>query len=416
LAAVGLLVFLGAAVALAAAPRGDVILGGSQSSVDYHAEAAPAKPADGGATIIGGNIQIASDRGARGGLAGDCDPDPRFGDHPRPDDQGCSWDEPVGAGEDFISFGRHIGVQDLAPDESGDTASSGVSGNTTGDTDSSPDGAFTPQDTPTRESFNGRGGLDKDGNLFIEDRPVLDDEDQNFRIRATDIFNYLAPQGNANNRWRRLCGAGVVSTFKNNDSNHGPFADGDVVPFVVQIWDADWKDPSDLDGGNQDYFIVDVFPKDTKFDVRSCRAAIPNEPPPPPPVAPPPPPPGPIVTPVAAPTPAPASAVKGVRVVRGTARIAAAKTCPVRPFNLRVQGRRIRSVTFFVDGKRLGTVTRGVSGRYTARLDPRRLKAGVHRVRARVRFVAGAGRARNLSMSFRVCARPAAQVQPKFTG
>jgi len=418
LAAVGILVLLGAAVAMALSPRGDVILGGSENDVAYHAEAAPAKPADSGATIIGGNIQIKSDRGARGGLAGDCDPDPRFGDHPRPDDEGCSWDEPVGAGQDFISFGRHIGLQDAVPDGSGDTGSSGVSGNTTGDTDSSPNGAFTPIDTATRESFNGRGGLDSNGNLFIEDRPVLDDEDQNFRIRATDIFNYLAPQGNADNRWRRLCGAGVVSTFDNNDVNHGPFADGDVVPFVVQIWDADWKDPSDLDGGNQDYFIIDVFPANTKFDVKTCRAVQPpNNPPPnnpPPPNTPSPK--APVVTPVVAPNPAPTGAVQGVRIVRGTARIAAAKTCPITPFNLRVQGRRIRSVTFFVDGKRLATVTRGVAGRYTARVDPRRLKVGVHRVRARVRFLAGSGSARNLNMSFRVCARPAAQVQPNFTG
>ena len=160
MAAIGILVLLGAAVAMAVAPRGDVILGGSEDAVDYHAEAAPARPALDGASIIGGNIQITSDRGAREGLAGDCDPDPRFGNHPRPDDEGCAWDEPVGAGQDFISFGRHIGQQNQAPDGSGDTGSSGVSGNTTGDTDSSPDGAFTPQDTATRESFNGRGGLD----------------------------------------------------------------------------------------------------------------------------------------------------------------------------------------------------------------------------------------------------------------
>ena len=418
LTAAGMLVLLGAAVAVGIAPRGDVILGGSEDAVAYHAEAAPAKPADGDASIIGGNIQIKSDRGERGGLAGACDPDPRPDPHARPDDDGCSWDEPVGAGQDFISFGRHIGQQD-EPDGSGDTG--GGSGNTTGDTDSSPNGAFTPQDTATRESFNGRGGLDQNGNLFIENRPVLDDEDQNFRITATDIFNYLAPQGNADNRWRRLCGAGVVSTFKNNDINHGPFNDGDVVPFVVQVWDADWKDPSDLDGGNQDYFIIDVFPANTKFDVKSCRAVNPpdDNPPDNPPNDPPnnpAPNPNPVVTPVVAPNPVPAGAVQGVRVVRGTARIAAAKTCPIAPFNLRVQGRRIRSVTFFVDGKRLARVTRGVSGRYTARVDPRRLKAGVHRVRARVQFVAGSGSARTLNMSFRVCARPAAQVQPNFTG
>jgi hypothetical protein len=97
LATIGMLLVLGPAAALSDG-RTDVILAGSQDSVDYHAEAAPARPADGGATIIGGNIHIVSDRGVRGGTAGACDPDPRFGTHPRPDDQGCTWDEPVGAG------------------------------------------------------------------------------------------------------------------------------------------------------------------------------------------------------------------------------------------------------------------------------------------------------------------------------
>jgi hypothetical protein len=84
---------------------------------------------------------------------------------------------------------------------------------------------------------------------------------------------------------------------------------------------------------------------------------------------------------------------------------------------LRVQGRQIRSVTYSVDGRRVATVTRADSvGRWTARVDPRRLRTGVHRVRARVQFRTGAGPARTLTMSFRTCARPAAQVQPQFTG
>src|ERR1700750_3344736 len=141
-AAVGMLMLLGPAASFASA--GDVILAGSENSVDYHAEAAPAKPAAGGATIIGGNIQIASDRGARGGLAGDCDPDPRFGDHPRPDDEGCTWDEPVGAGQDFISFGRHIAAQDAQPDTSGNTGSgAGGPGDLSGDTDTSSEWGYT---------------------------------------------------------------------------------------------------------------------------------------------------------------------------------------------------------------------------------------------------------------------------------
>ena len=418
LAGVGMLMLLGPGAAMA--NTGDVILPGSQSQVDYHAEAAPAKPADGGATIIGGNIQITSDRGARGGLAGACDPDPRFGTHPRPDDEGCTWDEPVGAGQDFISFGRHIAAQDAEPDTSGNTGSgAGGPGDLSGDTDTSPDGAYIPVTTPTRENFNGRGGLDQSGALFMESRPVLDDEDLNFRITGTAIFNYLAPQGNADNRWRRLCGEGVVSQFSNNAPVTGPFAVGDTVPFVIQIWDADWKDPSDLDGGNQDYFIIDVFPQGTSFDVHSCRAVVPpdnppdNPPPPAPPVVP-----TPTPVPVKATPPAPAARSRASR--SAAARRASPPSGPARsraPVTLRVRGRQIRRVTFFVDGRRVAGVTRASSaGLYTARVDPRRLRVGVHRVRARVQFRSGAGPARTLNMSFRTCARPTQAVQPHFTG
>jgi hypothetical protein len=420
-ATAGMLMLLGPTAAMADPGRTDVILGGSESAVDYHAEAAPAKPADGGATIIGGNIQIVSDRGARGGLAGACDPDPRFGTHPRPDDEGCTWDEPVGTGEDFIAFGRHIAQQDFTPDGSGDTGSSGVSGDLSGDTDSSPDGAYVPVTTPTRESFNGRGGLDKDGSLFIENRPLLDDEDLNFRITGTSISNYLAPQGNPNNRWRRLCGEGYVSTLSNNGPNLGPFSDGDTVPFVVQIWDADWKDPSDLDGGNQDYFIIDVFPQGTQFDVHSCRAIVPDNPPPPPPPPNNPPAPNPPAPPAPNPAPVaaqPAGAVAGITVRRGTARIAGVSTCSrTVPVPLRVSGRQIRRVTFFVDGRRVATVTRADrAGRFVTTVNPRRLRAGVHRVRARVQFRSGAGPSRTLNMSFRSCTVAVRQVAPQFTG
>jgi hypothetical protein len=74
-------------------------------------------------------------------------------------------------------------------------------------------------------------------------------------------------------------------------------------------------------------------------------------------------------------------------------------------------------VTFSVDGRRVGTVTRAdAQGRRKIRVDPRGLRAGRHRVRAQVQFPSGAGRARTLNMSFRTCARPVRQVAPSFTG
>jgi hypothetical protein len=408
-ATTGLVLGMGTAAAQAQTARSDVILAGSASQVDYHAEAAPARPADGGSTIIGGNIHIKTDRGTRGGDAGACDPDPRFGDHPRPEDSGCTWAEPAGEGEDFIAFGRQI-QNDLA-EESGETPN---------DADTSPNGAFDPVSTDSRERFNGRGGLDDGGALFMDDRPVLDDEDLNFRIRGKKTFAYLAPKGNADNRWRRLCGEGVVEEFGNNTPMAAPFAIGQLRPFVIQVWDADFKDPSDNDGGNQDYFIIDVYPEGTTFDVESCQPVNPpNNPPNNPPVNPPVNPPSitPVVSPAAAPLPRSGVEAVVVRRARGTAQIAGARACPVSAVPLRVRGRLIRRVTFFVDGRRVGQVTRAnAAGQFQVRVDPRRMRAGTHRVRAVVQFRSGAGPSRTLRMSFRVCARPARQVQPSFTG
>ena len=121
-------------------------------------------------------------------------------------------------------------------------------------------------------------------------------------------------------------------------------------------------------------------------------------------------------TPVAA-TPAQAGVLGTRAVARGRARIAGARTCPVSAFNVRVTGRQIRRVTFTVDGRRVATVTRADRlGRWQAKVNPRGLRTGLHRVQARVEFNRGAGSARTLRMSFRTCARPAAQVAPSFTG
>jgi|SRR5215211_1094299 len=431
-ATTGALLAWGAPAAFSQVARTDVILANSKDFVDYHAEAAPARPADGGSTIIGGNIHIKSDRGARGGVAGACDPDPRADPHTRPDDPAggsCAWMTPAGAGEDFIAFGRHI--QNDLPKELGELPN---------DTDTSPNGAFTPVATDTRESFNGRGGLDDAGALFMDEREVIDDEDLNFRIVGTRTFAYQSPQGNADNRWRRLCGEGVVEQLKNNTPISAPFVAGQTRQFVVQIWDADFKDPSNQDGGNQDYFIIDVLRPDVKLDETTCQIKqVPNNPPnnpeqpnnpqqpeapvtpsAPAPVVPAPvaPAPAPVAAPPAAPAPRPQSAVQGEqRVAPGTARIAGARTCPTTAFLARVTGRRIRQVTFTIDGRRLGTVRRADAiGRWKIRVNPRGLRTGTHRVRARVQFVSGAGNARTLTMSFRTCAAPAAQAEPNFTG
>jgi hypothetical protein len=413
--------FLGAAVVttglvLGLAPaaqsqtaRTDVILAGSKNFVDYHAEAAPATPADGGSTIIAGNIHIKTDRAEDDGVAGACDPDPREGTHPRPEDapDRCTYAEPVGEGEDFIAFGRAI-QDNFDPLDAGELLS---------DTDTSPNGAFVPVSTESRERFNGRGGLDEDGLLFMDDREVLDDEDLNLRIVGTRTFAYQAPRGLAENRWRRLCGEGVVGTIDNNAGVSAPFVVGQTRQFVIQIWDADFQNPSDEDGGNQDYFIIDVLKPGTPLDELSCqiRQNVPNKPEDKPVN----PPSSPTSTPTVVTPAAPAAGVGAVVVQRrrGTAQIAAVRACPTTSVPLRVRGRLIRRVTFFVDGRRVGAATRAnAAGQFQVRVDPRRMRAGTHRVRAVVQFRSGAGPSRTLRMSFRVCARPARQVSPNFTG
>ncbi|MBA3328731.1 MAG: hypothetical protein H0T43_10560, partial [Solirubrobacterales bacterium] len=243
-----------AVVALSyAAIRTDPIIAASAPDADYHTEG----------QIIAGNIHVNTDRAPDDGVAlATCDPDPRPEPHARPD---CTWGTPAGIGDDFLNFGRHI------PDG-----------------DSSPNGAFTPESTDTRDNFNGKAGF-KDGGIF--EGHFFDDDDMNFRLTPRTVDAYMAPEGNANNRWRRVCGTGVVEQFNNSGPGgaeahpaKAPFAPGQIRKFIMQVWDADHRDPTDLEGGNQDFFIIDILGVDSQFDTARCLE--PNQPPPPPPTNP----------------------------------------------------------------------------------------------------------------------------------
>jgi hypothetical protein len=104
----------------------------------------------------------------------------------------------------------------------------------------------------------------------------------------------------------------------------------------------------------------------------------------------------------------------------GSARLAAPRGCQKRPFRARVRGSAIDRVTFSLDGRRVKSLSKaGGDGTFSARIDPRRLRSGRHRVSARVEFVTGAGQAaRTLRSTFRRCpARKAARRRsPAFTG
>jgi hypothetical protein len=415
---------IGAGTAGAATP----IVPSSAADVDYHAEG----------QIAGGNIHIETDRAPAGGVAlADCDPDPRPAPHARPD--ACAFTEPAGAGDDLVSFGGHIA-----------------------DADVSPDGAFTPLGTPSREHFDGEAGFDAGGPIFAGDFYV--DDDMRARLAPRTLDAYLAPGGNANNRWRRFCGTGILKELGkagHGDGGHGggsygkaghggggyirsggahahdaPFAAGQVRKFVVEVWDADFRAPSDKDGGNQDYWVIDILKPGSMLDVSKCQSAPPPVDVPPTPVTPVTP--GPAAPPplspdvaaqppsdVAAHAPTATSGSQAPLVLgssaRAEVRVSGASTrgpggCVRRAFNVAVAGTNIRYVDFSLDGRFLRRVTRrDTSGFYRATISLRGLARTTHRVSARVVFQAGSRPlTRTLPVGFRLC--PRAVSRPAFTG
>ena len=100
------------------------------------------------------------------------------------------------------------------------------------------------------------------------------------------------------------------------------------------------------------------------------------------------------------------------QVVSGRAALRGPSGCVKQAFRARVAGRRIESVTFFMDGKRVKRVT---SGNASLRIVPKRIGFGRHRVVALVRFTEASGTpSRRLLLTFRRCARQV--VNPQFTG
>src|SRR3954453_7908084 len=93
------------------------------SDVDYHAE---------GQITLGGNIQIQTDRAPDQGQAlTRCDPDPRPAPHARPN---CQWATPSGTGREEVGLSGQIGRPD---------------------TDTSPNGSFTPDSSDPRGILDG---------------------------------------------------------------------------------------------------------------------------------------------------------------------------------------------------------------------------------------------------------------------
>jgi Domain of unknown function DUF11 len=104
------------------------------------------------------------------------------------------------------------------------------------------------------------------------------------------------------------------------------------------------------------------------------------------------------------------------RVTPGTARLLGPTGCLAKAFNARVRGSKIATVTFVLDGKKVKTLTKpDRKGIFQLRVNPAKMKTGVHRLVVNVTFEANSGtRPRTLRLSFQRCAKKLAP--PRFTG
>src|SRR3954466_4879147 len=104
------------------------------------------------------------------------------------------------------------------------------------------------------------------------------------------------------------------------------------------------------------------------------------------------------------------------RIVPGSARLLAPTGCVAKAFNARVSGQNVARVVFRLDGKKIKTLTKPNAGaRFQVRVNPAKLKIGVHRIVATVTFKAETKKkAQTFRISFQRCAKKLAA--PRFTG
>ena len=118
------------------------------------------------------------------------------------------------------------------------------------------------------------------------------------------------------------------------------------------------------------------------------------------------------------PAPKPGIAVSPARVKPGSAKLRGPSGCPTTAaVAATVSGRQIAKVTFYVDGKKVKTLTRAnkSGGRWVLPMNVKRFAFGTHRVRATVQFTkASQTKSKTYALSFSRC-HPAV-VKPKFTG
>jgi hypothetical protein len=108
--------------------------------------------------------------------------------------------------------------------------------------------------------------------------------------------------------------------------------------------------------------------------------------------------------------------VAGERILPGSARLLAPTGCASRAFNARVSGQNVAKVVFKLDGKKVKTLTAPNAGtRFQIRVNPKKMRIGVHRIVATVTFKAETKKApQTFRVSFQRCAKKLAL--PRFTG
>jgi len=195
-----------------------------------------------------------------------------FGQHP---DCADEFSVPQGNGDndahDFVHFVRSIN-----------------------DTETSPDGAFVPDNpmddssgsdvekTLTRNRFNGKAGFFEDGDTTPSiEGDIYDDEDMNFRLSPLTIDAYLAPNDLAASPWRRFCGTGVIMPLDSDGDGlmddglpTAPFETGQVRKFLIETFDAKFLNPEFPGGDQTDYFVIDIYAPGSDFDTQQCDPAV----------------------------------------------------------------------------------------------------------------------------------------------
>jgi hypothetical protein len=154
-----------------------------------------------------------------------------------------------------------------------------------------------------------------------------------------------------------------------------------------------------------------------KGDVWECTITNTRKSTPPPPPEEPPTNTPPVTPPVVQATVSPQIKVSPSRIKPGSAKLSGPRGCPTtNVVAATVTGKRIVKVTFYVDGKKVKTLTRANKGsRWVLPLNVRHLAYGSHRVQAKVQFAkSSTTQTKTMRLSFSRCG--AAAAQPQFTG